>query len=248
MYESERERIEAGTTRRASTRPTAAEAFGRWMLGAGTDHLLETSLRDRERIFNLGYYTWVEQQGVGLADFTARRSQAYWVDLRERLASVGRPDRGVQRPHRRDRGPVNAPPSYLRCAGCGWVAAGRRGIPVPVRQRGRRRRRPRLGPRPGHRRSCASLAAASPTRSPATGRCMHSYHLATDAGLSDDEYLQLIAALERSVAAVDGHGFRVTPLRRNALLSDRLGFSRVRRGLGQGRDRRTCPARTRAAT
>ena len=57
------------------------------MLAADTDHLLETSLRDRQRIFDLGYYTWVEQQGVSVADFTARRSQAYWVDLRDRLAS-----------------------------------------------------------------------------------------------------------------------------------------------------------------
>ena len=31
------------------------------------------TLRDRERIFNLGYYTWVEQQGVSVEDFTGRR-------------------------------------------------------------------------------------------------------------------------------------------------------------------------------
>ena len=42
----------------------AGEAFGRWMLGGGTDHLLETTKQDRERIFNLGYFTWVEQQGL----------------------------------------------------------------------------------------------------------------------------------------------------------------------------------------
>jgi threonine synthase len=56
---------------------------------------------------------------------------------------------------------------------------------------------------------------------------MHAYHLAMAAGLDDEEYLQLIDALERSVAAVDGRGFSVTPLHRNALLSDRLGFSRA---------------------
>jgi len=87
MYQSERERVQARDYPLGFGEAEAAEAFGRWMLAAGTDHLLETGLRDRERIFNLGYYTWVEQQGVGLADFTARRSQAYWVDLRERLAS-----------------------------------------------------------------------------------------------------------------------------------------------------------------
>ncbi len=86
MYGSERDRVLARDYPAGFDEAHAAEAFGRWMLGAGTDHLLETSLRDRERIFDLGYYTWVEQQGVGLADFTARRAQAYWVELRERLA------------------------------------------------------------------------------------------------------------------------------------------------------------------
>jgi hypothetical protein len=87
MYPSERERVLARDYPGGFDQAHAAEAFGRWMLAAGTDHLLETSLRDRQRIFDLGYYTWVEQQGVSLADFTARRSQAWWVGLRDRLAS-----------------------------------------------------------------------------------------------------------------------------------------------------------------
>jgi cysteine synthase len=87
MYASERERVEARDYPAAFDEAAAAAAFGRWMLAAGSDHLLETSPRDRERIFNLGYYTWVEQQGVGLTDFAVRRSQVYWVGLRERLAS-----------------------------------------------------------------------------------------------------------------------------------------------------------------
>jgi cysteine synthase len=86
MYASERERVLARDYPLGFDEVRAAEAFGCWILAAGTDHLLETSLRDRERIFDLGYFTWVEQQGVSLADFTARRSQAYWVDLRECLA------------------------------------------------------------------------------------------------------------------------------------------------------------------
>jgi len=59
--------------------------FGRWMLGTGPDDLLETTLADRNRIFNLGYYTWVEQQGVSLADFEARRDQRFWAGLRDLL-------------------------------------------------------------------------------------------------------------------------------------------------------------------
>ncbi len=45
--------------------------------------LLVLTDRDRDRIFNLGYFTWVEQQGVELADFEARRSQEFWLALRE---------------------------------------------------------------------------------------------------------------------------------------------------------------------
>ena len=59
----------------------AAETFGRYMLGATTDNMQEQSLRDRERVFNLAYYTWVEQQGVNLADFDARRDPAFWNSL-----------------------------------------------------------------------------------------------------------------------------------------------------------------------
>ncbi len=63
----------------------AAETFGRSIEGAGTDHFLELGERDRERVFNLGYFTWVEQQGVSVEDFTARRSQRFWLDLRDQL-------------------------------------------------------------------------------------------------------------------------------------------------------------------
>jgi cysteine synthase A len=63
----------------------AAEAFSEHMLGASGDHLLMLSERDRRRIFNLGYFTWVEQQGISLADFTARREQRFWRGLRDRV-------------------------------------------------------------------------------------------------------------------------------------------------------------------
>ena len=43
--------------------------------------MIELSRVERERIFNLGYYTWVEQQGVESRDFDSRRSQAFWDDL-----------------------------------------------------------------------------------------------------------------------------------------------------------------------
>jgi len=61
----------------------AAEVFGCRLLAATTDNMIETTRRDRERIFNLGYYTWVEQQGVSVADFDARRDPAFWDGLME---------------------------------------------------------------------------------------------------------------------------------------------------------------------
>jgi hypothetical protein len=47
---------------------------------------LELTRSDRERVFNLGYFTWVEQQGVSVEDFRARADQSYWKQLRGRLA------------------------------------------------------------------------------------------------------------------------------------------------------------------
>jgi cysteine synthase A len=47
------------------------------------DHLLQLSDVDRNRVFNLGYFTWVEQRGVSLADFEARRHQSFWRGLRD---------------------------------------------------------------------------------------------------------------------------------------------------------------------
>ena len=62
---------------------SAGEVFGQHLLGADANRLLELTETDRRRLFNLGYYTWVEQQGVSIADFVARREQPYWRGLRE---------------------------------------------------------------------------------------------------------------------------------------------------------------------
>ena len=61
----------------------AAEVFGRAVLGQSSDHLMELKQRERERIFNLGYFTWVEQQGVSLEEFDARRDAGFWKGLRD---------------------------------------------------------------------------------------------------------------------------------------------------------------------
>jgi cysteine synthase len=63
------------------TREAAAEIVGEHLKGAGTEHVLELDARERARIFNLGYFTWVEQQGVAVSDFDRRRSQGFWTGL-----------------------------------------------------------------------------------------------------------------------------------------------------------------------
>ena len=60
---------------------SAGETWGRSLAAAGVDHVLELSHVDRKRMFNLGYFTWVEQQGVSLEDFQARSRQAFWDGL-----------------------------------------------------------------------------------------------------------------------------------------------------------------------
>jgi cysteine synthase len=59
----------------------AAAVLGEHLDGAGVGSLLECTQRDRERIFNLGYYTWVEQQGTPIELFAARRDQSWWTSL-----------------------------------------------------------------------------------------------------------------------------------------------------------------------
>jgi cysteine synthase len=83
MYGSEREKAEVEYFSGAFDAMAAGETFGEHVLGTGTDHLMELSTRDRDRIFNLGYFTWVEQQGVPVEEFRARRHQGFWRGLRE---------------------------------------------------------------------------------------------------------------------------------------------------------------------
>ena len=67
---------------------TCGEIFGEFLKGANTDNTLELNQRDKERIFNLGYYTWVEQQGINLDDFEKRRSQNFWDHHYKQMLSL----------------------------------------------------------------------------------------------------------------------------------------------------------------
>lgn len=85
MYRSESDHYQAKHYDRGFDEVNAGEVFGSCLTAAATDHVLELTEMERGRVFNLGYYTWVEQQGVSVADFEARRSQSFWRNVQASL-------------------------------------------------------------------------------------------------------------------------------------------------------------------
>ena len=81
MYGSEIAKTVSRAFRGRFDAVAAGETFGGALAAAATDHVLELSQRDRKRIFNLGYFTWVEQQGVSVEEFTARARPSFWDEL-----------------------------------------------------------------------------------------------------------------------------------------------------------------------
>jgi cysteine synthase len=85
LYPSERVKTLARRYRGEYAHTDAAEAFGQHLGHVSTEHMIDLTEADRRRVFNLGYYTWVEQQGTPFELFEARRSQAFWRSLRHYL-------------------------------------------------------------------------------------------------------------------------------------------------------------------
>jgi cysteine synthase len=81
LYESEKAALVARRYPGGFGTVDAAELVAEHLQAADTSHTEELTAVGRNRIFNLGYYTWVEQQGVELADFEARRHQPFWDHL-----------------------------------------------------------------------------------------------------------------------------------------------------------------------
>jgi cysteine synthase len=82
LYDSERARTLHRDFGGAFDERAAAATFADHLAAVDTAHMIDCTDADRRRIFNLGYYTWVEQQGVSLDDFDARRSQTFWRSIR----------------------------------------------------------------------------------------------------------------------------------------------------------------------
>jgi cysteine synthase len=82
LYPNERETFLARDFPAGFDAPAAAEVACRYLQSVDTDHMIQLREFDRNRIFNLGYYTWVEQQNIAFNDFEARRKQAWWCEIR----------------------------------------------------------------------------------------------------------------------------------------------------------------------
>ena len=85
MYRSELDKVVARDFPNGFDDAAAAETFAEHVLGAQDDHVLDLGPEERDRIFNLGYFTWVEQQGVPVDDFVSRRHQSFWRELRDAI-------------------------------------------------------------------------------------------------------------------------------------------------------------------
>jgi cysteine synthase len=105
LYASERQSFLARRYRDGFDEVNAGEIFSRHLEGIVDDHVLELTHFDRKRIFNLGYFTWVEQQGVPIDDFDRRKDQRFWrglvdsIPAWDRLIEEFNAEVGAQRAH-----------------------------------------------------------------------------------------------------------------------------------------------------
>ena len=72
------------------TRDEAQKRHRSIFLGAKLDYVQEGTVLNRQRWFNLKYYTWVEQQGKTVDDLNAQRSPSWWKDQQDEVADVDR--------------------------------------------------------------------------------------------------------------------------------------------------------------
>ena len=85
LYDSERAAYARRRYPSGFDEVNAGEIFGQHLEGIVDDHVMELTHTDRRRIFNLGYYTWVEQQGVSVQDFDRRKRADFWTALQESI-------------------------------------------------------------------------------------------------------------------------------------------------------------------
>ena len=168
----------------------AAEVFGRHLADVDTDDVIDCTARDRTRIFNLGYYTWVEQQGTPFELFEQRRQPDVLARPAPLPRGVGRDDHRVQRPGRRLRRDRRLALRRLR-----HHRRRRRRPPVHVPAGDAGRSPPRPAPADG--RAARRRRSTTPTRSSPTDRASAWWAFARAHGMTE----AACVALTRDLAA-----------------------------------------------
>ena len=82
LYNSEREKVMRRDYPEGFDDAEGEDVVAKHLAGITTDHVLDMDETNRNRVFNLGYFTWVEQQGISVEDFERRRNQSWWNNLR----------------------------------------------------------------------------------------------------------------------------------------------------------------------
>ncbi len=79
LYDSRKQELR--DERGPYTREQAAMDYARYLQGAGTDYLQELGYRDRKRLHNLKYFTWVEQQDKTSEELAELWDPDFWTGI-----------------------------------------------------------------------------------------------------------------------------------------------------------------------
>ncbi|MBI3373884.1 MAG: pyridoxal-phosphate dependent enzyme [Betaproteobacteria bacterium] len=113
--------------------------------------------------------------------------------------------------------------SRLVCSGCGWEPPAGAAYPFRCARSGSDDRDHVLV----HRLGADAVLDRGDDDNPFVRyrECLYAWHAARARGMSDAAFVDLVTRINERIAAVDGHGFRVTPFGRIEALSDYLGLN-----------------------
>ena len=70
------------------TRESAAQRFYGIFQNVKLDYVQEGTRNNRDRWFNLKYYTWVEQQGKTVAELNAQKDPEWWIGHQDKISGM----------------------------------------------------------------------------------------------------------------------------------------------------------------
>ena len=113
-------------------------------------------------------------------------------------------------------------PSRLVCAGCGWEPPAGATTPFRCARSGTDDTDHVLA----HRLAAGAVLDHGDDANPFVRyrEGLYAWHAARARGMSDRAFVDLVRRIDDRIATVDGHGFRMTPLRREAALGECLGL------------------------